>query len=656
MIRTLFFLSIALLLTTTAFADDADISLKEEQAIRKAVVLAAPSVVKIQTVGGLDRVGQVLTGTGPTTGVIVSEDGYIITSSFNFASKPASILVTLDDGRRLAAEIVSTDHLKNLTLLKVDAKNLAVPTAAPTKEIQVGQWSIALGRTYDQNLPNVSVGIVSALNRVWGKAIQTDAKISPANYGGPIIDIQGRVQGVLVPLSPQSNELTSGVQWYDSGIGFAIPIADINDVLERMKSGNDLKPGKLGITFKSSGLDENSLVVNQVFVGSPAEKAGIKSGDKIIEVNGKTAYRQADVRHVLGRTYADDKVAFSVKRKDETLKMEIPLVAELVPYESGFLGILPDRGVKAENQAAGVSIRYIFKESPAEKAGLKPGDVIIGFNETKILDSKSLRDELRRLAPETEVTLKYSRDKKELEVKLQLSGVVNVIPGELRSTAIPPGNLDTTAEDALKVGRLSEQLSEYEQNFWAYVPEDYNPDFKYGLLVWIHPKGDTMESEVLKGWKAAASQRGFIIVGPKAKNVSGWTPGESEFVKDCVAWVRERYNIADDRIIAHAHDDAGQIAASIVFGQREAFQGLILSSATFRTRPPENHPDYPLHFCIVYGEKSARQGQFKQIIQGLKKLQYPTTATEIPDNKDDEYPNEIILKSLAIWIDSIDRL
>ncbi|HTI51302.1 MAG TPA: hypothetical protein VL475_10135, partial [Planctomycetaceae bacterium] len=99
-----------------------DLEAQEEQAFRQAAGQVTPSLVRIETVGGLERVGQVLTGTGPTTGVVVSPDGYIISSAFNFASKPASILVTLFDGRRLPAVQVALDKVKMLTLLKVEAE------------------------------------------------------------------------------------------------------------------------------------------------------------------------------------------------------------------------------------------------------------------------------------------------------------------------------------------------------------------------------------------------------------------------------------------------------------------------------------------------------------------------------------------------------
>src|SRR4029079_14702337 len=105
---------------------------------------------------------------------------------------------------------------RQLVLLKVnvDAK-LPVPEVAPRRDIRVGQWAIALGRTYESTSPNLSIGVISAVDRVWSKAIQTDAKISPSNYGGPLVDISGRVMGVLAPLTPESSSEIAGVDWYD---------------------------------------------------------------------------------------------------------------------------------------------------------------------------------------------------------------------------------------------------------------------------------------------------------------------------------------------------------------------------------------------------------------------------------------------------------
>ena len=164
-------------------------------------------MLRIETIGGLEQVERVLVGTGATTGLAVSTDGYIISSAFNFIQQPSSILVTLPSGKRATAQIVARDRSRMLVLLKVAGDEpLVVPEAVPRDQMSVGQWTIAVGRTFEQNQPNVSVGILSATSRIWGKAIQTDAKISPGNYGGPLIDIRGRVLGVLVPLSPQQQD------------------------------------------------------------------------------------------------------------------------------------------------------------------------------------------------------------------------------------------------------------------------------------------------------------------------------------------------------------------------------------------------------------------------------------------------------------------
>jgi len=157
-------------------AQSPDIDSAYEQAIQAAVAKVAPSVVLIETTGGSERVGPVdngiRKGTGPTTGVVVGADGYIITSAFNFANKPTSITVGIPGRKdRLVAKVIATDHSRMLTLLKIDTPDLVVPAFVPESEIRIGQWAAAVGRTLDPNpdhAPSISVGIVSALNRIWG--------------------------------------------------------------------------------------------------------------------------------------------------------------------------------------------------------------------------------------------------------------------------------------------------------------------------------------------------------------------------------------------------------------------------------------------------------------------------------------------------------
>src|SRR5438132_2663169 len=167
MLRHFFLLTAALVAAQPPSGTDLDD--EQEAALKAAIAKAAPSVVQIETSGGSDVIAsssagqQIRKGTGPTTGVIVSADGYLISSAFNFANKPSAIFVAIPGHKeRLVAKMVATDQSRMITLLKVDAADLPVPAAAPTKEIRIGQWALALGRTWASldSQPSVSAGIV----------------------------------------------------------------------------------------------------------------------------------------------------------------------------------------------------------------------------------------------------------------------------------------------------------------------------------------------------------------------------------------------------------------------------------------------------------------------------------------------------------------
>ncbi len=640
-------------------AADAELEALEEQAFKQAAALASPSVVKIQTVGGLDRVGEILTGTGATTGVVVDPDGYIISSSFNFISKPASILVTLLDGRRLPATVVASDESKMLTLLKIDATELIPAKAAPKDSIKVGQWSLALGRTYDSPQPSVSVGIVSALNRIWGRAVQTDAKISPVNYGGPLINIKGETIGILVPLSPRGSGETAGVEWYDSGIGFAVPLEDINRVLDRMKAGENLKPGLLGITFPGKGLLAGAPKIDRVRPESPADQAGLEPDDLIVEVDGHPTGRQADVKHALGNKYAGETVQVSYKRGEETKSVEIKLVAELVAYESGFLGMLPIRPGIDDPQQPGVGVRFVYPDSPAAGAGIQVRDRILQFNGTAVNDTAAFADLVSRVRPGEKAKVVFSRDGAEQPAEVELVSIPADIPPELRTSPIPaPPETDQAADDddeAPRTGRFTEELAEYEHGYWAYVPEGYNPAHQYGLVVWLHPGGDTMEAALIREWRGICEQRGIILLAPKAEKLGGWNLNESEFVKDLVTDFQEKYAIDPARICVHGYADSGNFAAHVTFKYRDLFRAVCIAGAPIRTRPPENDPDYKLQFLFVSGDKDAKHKLVEASVAALRKLKFPVSLIAITGGEQD-YPPPETLREIARWLDSLDRI
>ncbi len=646
---------------TRAQADRAALELAEEQAFKEATVAASPSVVRIDTVGGLDMIGRQLTSTASTTGLVIDAEGYIVSSAFNFIAKPTSILVTLPDGRRFPAKTIATDRLRMITLLKIEATGLKPPVLAPRAEHRVGQWAIALGRTYDTALPSVSVGLVSALNRVWGKAIQTDAKISPINYGGPLVDIRGRAMGVLVPLSPQADSEAAGVEWYDSGIGFAVPLEDILRVLPRLKEGKDLRPGLAGVTFKTRDPNAKLPAIDRVRYDGPAWHADLKSGDQIVQVDGKPIERMAQLLSVLKSRLEGEMLTVTVKRDEEKLTRSLTLVAEVPPYESGFLGILPERLAEA---TGGVRVRFVFPDSPAAKAQIEAGDQIVSLNKDAMPTAAALLDRVSRLRPGEKVALEVDRDGKSQTVELELSSIPEAIPETLAAATVSKaekpaeGKAEKPAEaddEKPKTGRFTAKLDGYDQEHWAYVPDDWSPGRTWSLLVWIHPTATSMEATIFNRWKSVCDHRGILLLAPKSKSGRNWTENETEYVRDVVKDFSATYKVAADRIAIHGFDDGGVFAATVAFEHRELFSGVILAGTGLRKAPPENLPDFRQQLLLVSGANDPVTRLVDLTVDAIRGLKFPVTQIKL-DDLGHEYPKDESIDQLARWLDSLDRI
>jgi serine protease Do len=649
------------LVLNVAQADEADVQLDarfrleqaEEQAFKEAAVLASPSIVRIDTVGGLDIVGRTLTSTAPTTGLIVSEDGFIVSSAFNFLSKPASVLITLPDGRRFPAKTIATDRLHMITLLKVEVTGLKIPIPAPKAGIKVGQWSIALGRTYDSALPSISVGIVSAVGRVWGKAIQTDAKISPVNYGGPLVDMEGRVMGILVPLSPQGNSESAGVEWYDSGIGFAIPLEDVYAVLDRLKLGEDLRPGLTGVAIKSADLYAVQPVIDRVRYDSPASRAGFKSGDVIELVNNQPIKRLVQLFDQLKSRLEDETIEMTVSRGEEKITKQLTLVGELPAYEVAFLGVLPQRSSAstATTQENGVDIRFVYSDSPAAAAGIKKGDRLVKLNGQAIENVAGLRDQLSRFRPETKIELDVLRDGTSSNISTTLGSVPQNIPDSIPAVVV--ANAEKVEEP--KTGRFTGKIAGYEDEYWAFVPESYSPAQSYSLLVWLHPTNTTMEATLYREWKTICEQRGIILLAPKTSTRTGWTPNHAEYVRDAVVDFQEKYNIDPSRTAVHGLATGGEFAASVAFRFPELFRGIALASAALKDAPPEHSPEFQVQFHLIYGDRDPDGGLVQRTAAGLSKLKFPVTLRKVAGHRKG-YPPKDAVEEMARWLDTLDRL
>ena len=643
-------LTIGLLTETFATAQD-DLQALEEQAMKAAVARVAPSVVRIETLGGLEQVGRVLVGTGPTTGLAVSEDGYILSSAFNFIQQPSSILVTLPSGKRAAADIVARDRSRMLVLLKANSsEKFVVPQAVPRSEMVVGQWAIAVGRTFEGNQPNLSIGVLSALNRIWGKAIQTDAKVSPNNYGGPLVDIRGRVLGVLVPLSPQAQDEVAGAEWYDSGIGFAVPLAEILPYLDRLKKGEELKPGILGVALKGQDMFTEPAEIAACQPKSPAQQAGLQAGDRIVEIEGTAIARQVQLKHALGRRYAGEKLRVVALRGKQRIETTVELADHLDPYEHPFVGLLPRRDATTQ---PGVAVRYVYPGSPAAEAGVQPQDRVLTLGGKPVNNVAEAWEILANHEPQGKLAATFQREGHNRDVTLTLAALPAAVPDQL-----PPARSPAQAEPEaqLALGEIAITIPEDEHKCLAYVPETYRPGVAHGVLLWLHAPGGFEAKELIARWKPLCEQYDLILLAPRAADPARWLPTELGFVRKTLDDLISKYTIDRTRIVAHGYQGGGAMAYLVTFANQELVRGVAAVDAPLpmRAAVPANDPIRRLALSITYAKAAKQASAIAEGVKQLQTMKYPVTVRVTagePRNL-----NEPELVELARWIDTLDRI
>lgn len=561
----------------------------EQTAFRNAVRAVETSVVQIETFGGLERVGQELVAEGPTTGTIVSSDGWIISSLFSFRAQPASILVSMPDGKRAAARIVARDFSRELALLKIDdVSDLPVPPVCPTNEVVVGQWAIALGKTYDSKSVSQSVGIISAMGRAYGKAIQCDAKISPVNYGGPLVDLKGRVIGILAPISPGTFLEGDSSQLYDSGIGFAIPMQDVLERLKRMQAGENIRSGKLGVVAADQNEFVGPVKIAGAAPGSPAAKAGVRAGDMLIEAGGEPVRMLAHLRQALGPTDAGQSLKIAVERDGKRIDLECVLAEDIPTYRQRFAGL---RLKKLDSGR--VEITSVDEGSPAAKAKLGVGDQIVECNGEKIT---SIADMKRFVAvSELDVPLKLVVEKEGQSRDVTLA--VMQWPKELPSE-MPAGFANVDESMLTEIVDLT--LGDFPNKAFAIVPP-LAQQRQLGLLVLFPEPGEVDRVKVQSVFSAFARDQGWIVAVIPSSNPTAWSREEVELAARVLGRLETAYKLDDSKIVFGGVGVGGRMGILAAAIDRRRVAGTLAIGTQLGTLPlkAESAPLESLQFLFA---------------------------------------------------------
>ena len=356
---------------------------------------------------------------GNGSGFIVREDGWIMTND-HVVSGADRVTVELDDGREFIGE-VRRDYSSDLAVVKIDSTGLPALKFADSTKVEIGQWAVAFGSPFGLQ-DTMTVGVVSALGRetaiggrddstrFYPNLLQTDASINPGNSGGPLVDVYGNVVGVNVAIGSPTGASV--------GIGFAIPADTAKYVMEQLITKGSVTRGYLGFAperlspaeQQRYGVKQGVLVVS-VSEGTPAAEAGLQVEDIITKINGQTIDNEAHLRDVIARTAPGEKLTLTVVRggKEQTLAATVgtaperpgarPPSQQQPVEEPGKLGIqvgdlTPEmaRQLNIDPNQKGVVVAGVQPGSPAQEAGMRPGDVILRIGSADIERSAQVRD------------------------------------------------------------------------------------------------------------------------------------------------------------------------------------------------------------------------------------------------------------------------
>ena len=355
------------------------------------------------------------------SGFLITSDGYILTNN-HVVEGATKLQVTTENGDKYSADVIGTDPMIDLGLIKIDTKGKQLPTLplGDSDSLKVGQWVMAIGNPFSLE-QTVTVGVVSGKKRQVGigttvpglaNFIQTDAAINFGNSGGPLIDGHGRVIGISTAI--QRGEMAEG-------IGFAIPINEARKAAEELRAGGSVKRGYLGISMNNTGINErarayyglpdnNGVIISDVTEHGPAASAGLRKNDVIRKIDGNPVKNNQELVSMVASRKPGETVKLEVLRGRETMKVDVKLTMRPVRFDadgqeaepkpdddSAVPSAVEGLGIKVQTltssmrqrlklnaDAPGVFITSVDPESDAAEEGLGPPQIITAIDDRSV--------------------------------------------------------------------------------------------------------------------------------------------------------------------------------------------------------------------------------------------------------------------------------
>ncbi|MGS5089258.1 DegQ family serine endoprotease [Hydrogenophaga sp. A37] len=374
--------------------------------------------------GGRPERSQPVRGQG--SGFVVSADGLILTNA-HVVRDASEVIVKLTDRREFKAKVLGSDPKTDVAVLKIEAKDLPTVPLGSARDLKVGEWVLAIGSPFGfEN--SVSAGVVSAKGRSLPEDsfvpfIQTDVAVNPGNSGGPLFNSRGEVVGINSQIYSQSG----GYQ----GLSFAIPIELATQVKDQIVATGKASHARLGVSVQevnqtladSFKLDKpEGALVSSVEPGGPADKAGLKSGDVIRQVNGQRIVASGDLPALIGQSTPGSQVALEVWRQGrvETLNAKLgdasDKKAQVAQADSGAgqgrLGLALRPLQPEEKRGAGVGAGLVVEDvgGPAALAGVQPGDLLMAVNGTPVQSVDQVRAAVAKSAKSVALLIRRDGD------------------------------------------------------------------------------------------------------------------------------------------------------------------------------------------------------------------------------------------------------